>query len=88
MKALIVAAIACLSLSGCDSSPPVTKRYIPVRVFMHSPGTYSFLVKKQDSKELEAYGIFYHCTIIADVPEHEEMWAEVTMAERCTLVGA
>jgi hypothetical protein len=51
---------------------------------MHSPGTYSFLVKKQDSKELEAYGIFYHCTIIADVPEHEEMWAEVTTGGGCS----
>jgi hypothetical protein len=79
MKALALIGLAAtaLVLGGCDN--PKTSRLTPVRVFMHQPGTYSFLAQKPDSKELVAYGIFYYnCKIIVDVPDGEPMWAEVT----------
>lgn len=80
MAVIALSAIA-IAITGCG--PPElksTNNYSPVvKVFLHEPGSYSFVVKEPATGELK----FYHwplatgrTRLFEDVPEDKDAWAE------------
>jgi len=70
--------------SGCSNSPPIPDEKITdvVRIFMHDPNFYSFMVQDSSSSHLKMVSLHNSSYVapvsfFADVPQGEKMWVLV-----------
>ena len=85
----VIFALSIVAITGCKSEDKweEPKTFSPVlRVFMHRPNEYSFMIKEDgcvvvhggmDCERSNSY------TVIDDVPEGKPMWAKITNGYVC-----